>query len=345
MQDSATATVRPASSPATCSSTVEPSSENSVSAWRVADELEQRVVVGLRRRLVARRDLDLAAAQAGGDLERRRAPGRPPRRPAACWRSRTRGSRTAGRSRAGRSVAPAIAAPERRRSARAISHIGCSSRGGPGSTTTVGPSPSRGRHDEPGRRADRLEHRRALRDHRLLAVGARGSRPDRGPASASSSAAGSRRSAPPARRRAPSRGRRSGPTTSAVRSSAVGPRPPLVTISAIPCSRHEAQRGEQVLGPVADDLDHRGVDADLAQPLGQPGAVAVGDDPGQHLGAGDQDPGARGRGCPREAARAGARSCAGRLLAAGSGRRRRRASSSVADRARPTARHGDRLRR
>ncbi len=81
------------------------------------------------------------------------------------------------------------------------------------------------------------------------------------------------------------------PTISAVRSSAVGPRPPLVTINAIPWAAMYLQRGDQVPGTVADDLDHRGVDPDLEQTLGQPRPVAVGDDPGQHLRARDEDPG------------------------------------------------------
>src|SRR5690606_14650173 len=40
------------------------------------------------------------------------------------------------------------------------------------------------------------------------------------------------------------------------------------------------------------DLDH--VDAQLAQPLRQPGAVAVGDQPVEDLRAGDEDAGPRG---------------------------------------------------
>ena len=37
---------------------------------------------------------------------------------------------------------------------------------------------------------------------------------------------------------------------------------------------HEAQRGQQIIGAVTDDLDHRRVDADLCQALRQPGPVA-----------------------------------------------------------------------
>ena len=84
------------------------------------------------------------------------------------------------------------------------------------------------------------------------------------------------------------------PTTSAVRSSAVGPRPPLVMIRVIPVAAHELERGEQVVRPVADDLDHCGVDPDFPESLREPWPVAVGDDPSQDLGAGDEDPGAGG---------------------------------------------------
>ena len=59
--------------------------------------------------------------------------------------------------------------PRRPRPRSAAGHISWSSRGGPGSTTTVGPGAVRRRHHEPGRGARRVEHRGALRDHRLLA--------------------------------------------------------------------------------------------------------------------------------------------------------------------------------
>ena len=44
-----------------------------------------------------------------------------------------------------------------------------------------------------------------------------------------------------------------------------------------------------VLGPVADDRDVGEVDAELAQALGQPRPVAVGDPAGEDLGPGDDD--------------------------------------------------------
>ena len=50
------------------------------------------------------------------------------------------------------------------------------------------------------------------------------------------------------------------------------------------------QLDPQILGAIPDDGDHLDVDPEVAQLLGQPRAVAVGDDPGQHLGAGHEDP-------------------------------------------------------
>ena len=89
-------------------------------------------------------------------------------------------------------------------------------------------------------------------------------------------------------------------TISAVRSSAVGPSPPLVTISRAPLVRHEAQAGLEVVGAVADDEDVRDLDAELGEALRDPGTVAVADPGRDHLGAGHEDPRAhaRGRGGP-----------------------------------------------
>ena len=54
-----------------------------------------------------------------------------------------------------------------------------------------------------------------------------------------------------------------------------------------PLPRHEAQRRPEVLGAVADDEDVGDLDPELGQPFGEPGTVAIGDPPGQHLGPGD----------------------------------------------------------
>ena len=57
--------------------------------------------------------------------------------------------------------------------------------------------------------------------------------------------------------------------------------------------RGSAARPRMSSRPVADDHDVRELDAQLAQPLRQPRAVAVGDDPAEHLRARDDDAGAR----------------------------------------------------
>ena len=53
----------------------------------------------------------------------------------------------------------------------------------------------------------------------------------------------------------------------------------------------EAQGGEHVLGPVGHDHGEGEVDAELAQAVREPRAVAIGHAPGEHLGAGDDDAG------------------------------------------------------
>ena len=67
-------------------------------------------------------------------------------------------------------------------------------------------------------------------------------------------------------------------TTSAVRSSAVGPSPPEVIDERDALPGEELERRAHVVGPVAADEDVRHLHAALAQPLGQPRAVAVGDE-------------------------------------------------------------------
>ncbi len=258
MHDSPSAILRPArSAAATCSSIVVPSVLNTNRSWRSTSPATRALARRLRARPVADVDLELAAAQAGGDLERREI-GLVARSRAATWRSRTRGSRTCARSRPRKARrGPAPLAP--RGVATAASHIVCSSRGGPGSTITVGP-PSTGT-TRPGAVPAGSIASRAARDHRLLSV----RRPQRlgveahppreagddpgdlllHPSSSSSST--------PAKRA----------TTSAVRSSAVGPSPPLVTISSQPSRGDEAQAGLEVLRAVADDEDVGDLDPEL----------------------------------------------------------------------------------
>ncbi len=169
-------------------------------------------------------------------------------------------------------------------------HIGCSSRGGPGSTTTVGPArPSAEGTTSPA--PCRPARARSRPRGSSPACGCRArSRRGRGWGSAPraacrisairpSSASSSTISRPWKR-----------PTTSAVRSSAVGPRPPLVRTTSRPCSGHEAERAAHVRGTVADDRRVGQVDARLPQPVGQPRAVAVAYAAGQHLGAGHTMP-------------------------------------------------------
>jgi hypothetical protein len=52
---------------------------------------------------------------------------------------------------------------------------------------------------------------------------------------------------------------------------------------------HEVEGGPHVARAVGDDDDVGDLDAVVAQLLGQPRPVAVGDDPGQDLGARDED--------------------------------------------------------
>ena len=81
-------------------------------------------------------------------------------------------------------------------------------------------------------------------------------------------------------------------TTSAVRSSAVGPSPPLVMISVDAETGEEVERGAQILRPVADHDRVRQDHAARPQLLGQPRPVGVCDQAAEHLRAGHHDPGA-----------------------------------------------------
>ncbi len=191
-------------------------------------------------------------------------------------------------------------APARARTVRsagvssAAAHIGWSSRGGPGSTSTAGRSaPSGGGTTRPGavptgsRTVAPRGTSACLRLPARIAASSRlRQRPRRRsriarirPSSASSSTSGR-----PA----------NSATTSAVRSSAVGPRPPLVTIRSTPWPARKSSAARRSAGAVGDDHRVRELQAALAQALGQPGAVAVGDDPREHLGPGDHDAGASG---------------------------------------------------
>ncbi len=238
---------------------------------RVALAIRSRrpLVGGLRGGLLAGDHLHLGAAQAGGDLERARSPRLAPRPRAASRRSPTPASRTGAASAARRSVRPATASWKASVST-ARGHIACSSRGGPGSTTIVGlpgttsparcpPGRSRGR---PRARAPACGWRRA---------------PRRSPSggSASSAAAGCRRCRS-SRSSSSNSGRPvNAATISTVRSSAVGPRPPLVITRSTPWSAMKRELRLDVLRAVAADRDVGQLHAQLEQPVGQPGPVAV----------------------------------------------------------------------
>ena len=167
--------------------------------------------------------------------------------------------------------------------ASASGHIACSSRGGPGSTITAA---RRRRHHQAGRGARRgrsLAPTGTIACLRLAARSASGSncirfaKPAR-IAAIRASISSSRSSSTPANRA----------TISAVRSSAVGPRPPLVTIRSSPRPPGSAAP-LQVLRAVADHHDLRDLHPALPDALGQPGPVAVRDPAGQDLRPGDDD--------------------------------------------------------
>ncbi len=168
--------------------------------------------------------------------------------------------------------------------ATAVRHIGWSSRGGPGSTTTVGfpgtttpgavptgsityaPSGTSACLRLAARTASKSQWlKRAISGFRIAAI--------------LSSSSSSRTSSRPVKRA----------TISTVMSSAVGPRPPLVTIRSTPCVGQEAQLRLDVLRAVAADRDVGELDAELEQAVRQPRPVAVPHTAGQDLGAGYDD--------------------------------------------------------
>ena len=146
----------------------------------------------------------------------------------------------------------------------------------------------RRRHDEAGRGADRLEDRRALRHDRLLAV----ARPHRllavGPPARPVAAQDVE---DPLLQRLVEHHRPAGEAGDHVGRQVVRGRPEAARgedhVDLL--AREEVQRRPHVAGPVGHDHDVRQLDAALAQPLRQPRPVAVGDDPRQDLGAGDDD--------------------------------------------------------
>ena len=255
---------RRAAAAATCSSIVVPSRLKTKRPWRSDEPARPAPRAAAPRPVaVADVDLELAPAQAGRDLERREVGLVARSRAASCaisdsgmpnmrtvWLTYGLGARE-------HRARPASVAS-------AAGHIACSSRGGPGRTITVGP-PSTGT-TRPGRGPGRVDRARAARapspafgSPRAAPRGrsASAGRTRRGSAAIFSSIPSSRTSSRPAKRA----------TTSAVRSSAVGPSPPLVTIRSAALGGQEPQRRLEVLGAVADDEDVGDLDPQLAEPL------------------------------------------------------------------------------
>jgi hypothetical protein len=255
-----------------------------------ADEARERLVGGLGARLVAGGDLDLAAAQAGGDLERgevdpgvlSRPQGVRDRRLGDPEQAQDPGAVGGGGGRRGaESGSPNRCFPHRPQLAR-----------GPGEHDDGGPLTVRGRNHQPWRGTHRGEHGRAFGDHCLLAVRMAdrlGVEPGPAVEHGRQDLADARLESRVEDHLAPGEAPHDlGREVVRGRPEAAAGDDQVETLGG-----HEGQRGQDVPFTVADDDDVRGIDADLAQALGQPGAVAVGDDPAQDLGAGDEDSGAR----------------------------------------------------
>ena len=218
----------------------------------------KRVVARPRPRLEHRRDLELAAAQAGRDLERR-SRRRRRRARAACAAISDSGSPNRRRIRCSSVPARASSVAQRRGVERRLPHrLQLARRPGQHddqraarpSATHAGPARSRPARARSRRRGTsaclRLPARIASSSRLRQRPRSRSRIAQMRSSSASSSASGR----PP-----------NSATTSAVRSSAVGPSPPLVTIRSTPWPARKSQRRAQVLGPVADDHDVRELDA------------------------------------------------------------------------------------
>ena len=122
-----------------------------------------------------------------------------------------------------------------------------------------------GRHHHARRRAHRIDARGAPSGTMAcLRLAARTASKSRLGQRSHQRRAGCRRSAPRARSSRTSGRPAKRATISMVRSSAVGPRPPLVTIRSTPCVGHEAQLRLHVLRTVAADGDVGQLDPELA---------------------------------------------------------------------------------
>jgi len=151
---------------------------------------------------------------------------------------------------------------------------------------------ARGRHDEARRGADRLEHGGALGNRRLLAVGLLDRlRIDVGPAF--EQRRDDRRDA--LGERLVEHHRPALKVAHDLGGQVVGGRPEAAArqdyVQLLP--GHEVERRPHVLRAIADDRRVRDIDAELAQPLCEPRAVAIADPPRQDLRARHDDAGPR----------------------------------------------------
>ena len=236
---------------------------------------------GRRRRLVAVADvdLDLAAAQAGGDLDLRQGDA------LRLHLAQALGDLGLGDAEHAQRVAVQRRGPLQQLRTGSVSsaagHIGCSSRGGPGRTTTRRPSAGTTR---PGAVPTGIERDRALGHHRLLAVGL----PHRlgVKVEAAGEAAQDRRDL--LLHLLVEDQVAAGEPGDDLGGEVVGGRAEAARgdDQVHPLGGHEAQRRLEVVGPVADDEDVGDVDAQLRQLFGEPRPVAVGDPAGQDLGPG-----------------------------------------------------------
>ena len=166
----------------------------------------------------------------------------------------------------------------------ATGHIGCSSRGGPGNTMIVGLP----RHDDSWRGADRVDHVRAGRNQRLLAVG----RTHRLEVDVVEARHQSLDDVGDPRLEAgvehqlaadESRHRRDRHVVGRRAQAAAGDDEVDALVGEEPQLRLDVARA------VAADGDMRQLDPELEQPIGDPGAVAVLHAPGEYLGSGNDD--------------------------------------------------------
>jgi hypothetical protein len=260
----------------------------------LGDQRRERVVDRRGIRLVARHDLDLAAPQAGSDLE--------PRETAVELLLRDPQRRGDLRLRDPEQAqhpllvfrAPRDRGLERLRLDRRLPHrVELARRAGKHEHGRASPLPRR--HDHPRRRAGRLDHRPALGHQRLLAV----RQPDRVLVEIRPALHQRLEDRPdPILERLVERQLAAGEASHHLERQVVGGRaePAARDDQVDALAGHEVQLRLHVLGPVAADRDVGEVDAELAQAVGQPRAVAVAHPPRQHLGAGDDDPGARAHG-------------------------------------------------